>query len=677
MEHLQYTEFSNIVEAQVQKMMDQQEMVLVKVDIDKDVLLDTYLSAFPEEVNPIFRERRSYDCNCCKNYLRNMSTMIGIRKDLSIATIFDGVFNGYFQDVADKMKELVLSAPIKDVFLTRESSFGVRSNLDNRDSSIRWTHLYTKVNPKFVKANAELGCVQSEQKGHYTVLKRSLDELTIESAEVVHDLIDANNLYRGQEYLHSVKAFIDLKSEYDTLEPNKKDLFVWYHANKLGNNARIRNTAIGTLLVDISSGVDLERAVTAFESKVAAPNYKRSSAVITTKMVEQLQEKIRELGYEDSLYRRSATLSDISINDVLYTAVHDTHLNVFDELKADTQAVISKKLSTQKVDYHTFINDVLPNSKKIELLFEDRLKSNLMTMVGPVHESAKNMFNWNNNISWTYAGDVTDAIKERVKEAGGSVDGIFRVSLSWHSLCDLDLSVITPSGKRVCFSNKKHGSIFLDLDYNGLDKHSATDPVENIIFSNSNGLENGVYKFYVHQYNRRSKSMEGFTLQVENDGELQNYSYGKSMRTDEKYNVISARWNGKEFKIIDVWAEFDGRSSAAVTHNGIKTSHFVPVSMIMKSPNHWHDQAVGNEHTFFIVKDCKFNGKIRGFFNEFLTSELRAERKALEVLGSKLMFEPSEDQLSGFGFSSTIKNSFIVRVTQADNNKANCFEVSI
>ena len=58
---------------------------------------------------------------------------------------------------------------------------------------------------------------------------------------------------------------------------------------------------IGTLLVDLASGVDLEAAVRSFESKVAPANYKRPTALITQSMIDSALEKLSELGLEDAV----------------------------------------------------------------------------------------------------------------------------------------------------------------------------------------------------------------------------------------------------------------------------------------------------------------------------------------------------------------------------------------
>jgi hypothetical protein len=83
----------------------------------------------------------------------------------------------------------------------------------------------------------------------------------------------------------------------------------------------------------------------------------------------------------------------------------------------------------------------------------------------------------------------------------------------------------------------------------------------------------------------------------------------------------------------------------------------------MLSPNYWDEQqGTGNLHYMFILKDCKNDGQPRGFFNEFLKNELTPHRRVFEALGSRMRVEPSDNQLSGLGFSSTIRNSIVAKV---------------
>lgn len=62
----------------------------------------------------------------------------------------------------------------------------------------------------------------------------------------------------------------------------RKDNWCWANFNRVGC-ARIRNTAIGTLLVNISSGLELDDCVTAYERIMAPENYQRPKSIVTKK----------------------------------------------------------------------------------------------------------------------------------------------------------------------------------------------------------------------------------------------------------------------------------------------------------------------------------------------------------------------------------------------------------
>ena len=83
------------------------------------------------------------------------------------------------------------------------------------------------------------------------------------------------------------------------------------------DQTRIKNAVIGTLLTDISEGYDLDDAVKSYESKVAPTNYKRPTALITQKIIDSAMKTIEELGISESLKRRYAIISDLSVNNVI------------------------------------------------------------------------------------------------------------------------------------------------------------------------------------------------------------------------------------------------------------------------------------------------------------------------------------------------------------------------
>ena len=148
-------------------------------------------------------------------------------------------------------------------------------------------------------------------------------------------------------------------------------------------------------------------------------------------------------------------------------------------------------------------------------------------------------------------------------------------------------------------------------------------------------------------------------------------SYGAEV-TYELIDGQSKAWNHfhgaittKHFHTSPGQAIGEFNTAAAVFKRGLTELTHEAINTVMYSPNHWDGQAVGNKHWFFVLDGCRNDEPTRGIYNEYLKSELDKHRKVFEVLGSKTMCPPTEEQLSGLGFSSTRGDSVIVQVTTA------------
>lgn len=164
-----------------------------------------------------------------------------------------------------------------------------------------------------------------------------------------------------------------------------------------------------------------------------------------------------------------------------------------------------------------------------------------------------------------------------------------------------------------------------------------------------------------HNCNSCRESVDtGFTLEIEYNGEVRQFVYDKPVK--HKENVMVAEITYSKSKGIQIRELIPSTSNSSIGIWNIDTNKFHKVTVMMLSPNYWDEQGIGNKHYFFMLDDCKNPEPVRGFFNEYLNSELTPHRKVFEVLADKMKTPYQEHQLSGLGFSSTMRNSVIVKV---------------
>ena len=635
---------------------------LYLTDVSKDEMWETYQNSFPDNTNPIFRERREYDCNCCKQFIRQFGNVVMIKGD-QVVSIWDVETQYPFDAVAKKMSEYIKSAKIVDIHVAKQASFGTDFNFDNINNQ-RWDHFYIKLPAAFVVRSSESEeAIQGRVRSTKDVFLRALTEITDNAIETTLELINQNSLYRGVEFKEIIMDFLKRKKEFS--KTAYKELYVWSTVKSVpGAVAHIRNSSIGTLLVNLSEGMDLDAAVTAFERVMAPSNYKRPNAIFTKRMIEEAEKTITALGLGNSLARRFAILDDITVNNVIYVnrGVNvKGATNVFEQLKNEAATTPKSFDKVEEIAIEDFIAKVLPSANNVEVLIKNNQLGNMMSLIAPQDVTAPTMFKWDNNFSWAYNGDITDSIKERVKAAGGNTTAPLRVSLSWHNYDDLDLHCYEPN-YHIYFGQKHSPYIggFLDVDMNaGVSK--SRNAVENIAWNDLSKLKEGVYRIAVNNFAKREAS-NGFEIQFEVEGEIYDFSFANNPKDNETIEVLSFSYSKKDgIKLLSPSATSTSTRQEDIW--GLKTNQFVEVSTIMFSPNYWDEKAVGNKHYFFMLKDCVNKSTPRGFFNEFLKEDLNQHRKVFEALGSKMLVEASDNQLSGIGFSSTQRNELIVKVT--------------
>lgn len=633
--------------------------VLFVADVVKEAMWDLYLDSFSPE------EKQHHNCNNCKQFIRQYGGMVIIQNN-KLVTVWDFIPEDveYLHSI-QALGNYVRNSKIRDRFFNEFLSLGTDYNTDIA-SGTTWEHFHVMA-PSYVKQKKDkIPTLCHEFRTTKEVFKRGMDELTIDSIEVVLDLIAQDTLYRGKEAENVLKAYLNYQRAYVNVSIEERDNHCWDVVGQVGTSSllSLRNTAIGTLLVDISKGEELDYAVTAYEKIMAPTNYKRSKPILSQRQIDDANKVVEEMGIRESLGRRFATPEDISVNNLLFVNRNSKKAtDVFEELKEEVQISPRSFNAVAEITIDKFIEEVLPTVTSMDILVENDHLNNLVSVIAPKDAEAPNLMKWNNPFSWSYVNELTDSnIKERVKAAGGNVNGVIRVSMSWFNYDDLDIHVGQPNGTKIGFDSwkkpqKSPESGQLDVDMNA---HNGTtrEGVENITWDDEKKMLEGEYIVRVNQYAKREAKDYGFIVEIECNGELFTFENKQSLNTEEWATVCRFNYSKKEGIKFP-----EGVTSAVISKEkwGINTNRFQKVSMIMNSPNYWDGQ-IGNKHTIFVIEGAKNDETPRGFYNEFLNEDLSKVRKVFEVLGAKLKVEPSDRQITGLGFSSTQRNHIICRV---------------
>lgn len=648
---------------------------LFTVAADQDAIWSRYLSAFPPGTDPIFRVRTEHDCSCCRHFIRAVGPVVAVLNG-TLTTIWDvtGLSEPY-QSVADALANYVRGLPICDTWVTKEAAYGAdttRGIVGNE--TVLFRHFFTTT-PTFAHSHKP-DTVRGDRRTKYELLKRAVCELKAEALDTVADLIADNAIYRGREHARAVDEFRRIHAQICGMTEPRRDWALW----ALSRNpvARFRNTAIGSLVDDLSKGVDLEAAVRAFETKVAPENYRRPTALVTKKMIEEASKTVRELGLEDALPRRHARMEDVSVSSVLFVdrAVRSRLRGgglveeILGTLAVENDSAAQVRAKAERITADRFLQEVLPKSESVDLYLTNDLLPNLASITAPVHEGAGRLFKWGNAFAWSYAGGAADTIRERVKRAGGQVEGVaLRVSLAWSNYDDLDLHVEDAKGEHFFYAHK--GDV-LDVDMNAI-SGTTRSPVENMRWTRRT-LRDGIYRFWVNQYQQREREDPGFEVEVEADGRLQNFSFSGTVRQGENIAVIEIHIVDGKLEDIVSLNRVEARSASRECW-GLTTGKWARVTAVVESPNYWGvDDGSGNKHHFFLLEGCRNPDPVRGMYNEFLRPELNAHRKVLEILAEKMKCPPADEQLSGVGFSETLVKEVAVQVTSPRSRR--CFLVT-
>ena len=712
---LEYTmkEFQKEIQSQLNLMAKTGK--LFRSSITGSEVWDLYISGFVKD--PIFRDPNSseHNCNLCKNFIRRYGNIVSIDENNKIITIWDNITESEYSNSAKNISKKLKSAKIQEVFFetwnelnslnyekcSKSNSIfrlGLAKNVKRytkeeaekfgvvKPNEIReFNHLHLDIPNQFVDMSGNsIEAIMAGYRDAKNVFQRGMEAISLDTLKLVKDLINQGSLLDGATHLHKIETIIPLKEQYDELSKKEEDNWCWVNSYKF-QFAKFRNELIGVLCSELSEGMDLNEACKNWNKRVDPANYMKATAPITKKQIEEARKFVEENGYEESFNRRFANIDDIKVSEILHSNVGTGKIksvSMFDNVKStSTRHKRSEFDNVEEVSIEKFMKDILPTCTSIEAFLQNKHEGNLVSLTTANIPDSKPIFKWDNNYSWTYNGNLAgkSQLAERVTSKGGRIDGVFRFTHSWNELEPnqslMDLHVFFPGSNHNEYKNNCH-------DYYGNDKrigwNKRTDlktkgnqdvdytaaapkgyiPVENITFPDLALMPEGVYTCKIHNWSFRGTGGKG-RAEIAFGNEIYEYIY-PATKNKEWVTIAKITLKNGQFTIEHILQPTQGISKEIY---GLETNQFHKVNLVCLSPNHWAENNVGNKHYFFMLENCKSPVSIRSFHNENLISDLLVHRKVMEVLGATNMIEPSDKQLSGLGFNSTVFDSITLKLS--------------
>lgn len=690
-----FKEFNNVIQQQFTAM---QQFKLFRLNISGQQIWEKYLAGFKPGQDPVFRDPNSttHTCNNDSNFIRRYGNIVAINNNMEIVSMFDiDVTGSIYEDTVRGIQEYIKTGKVIDVFfetfqelnsLPYEScnkkqelfQLGMQKTLKkytqeeadkfgkvNTETIYEFNHFHVFLSKQFVDMSGKsVESIMGSYRDAKQVFSRAMEEIPLDTLELVRDLILQGSLLNGDAHLYKVNEFIPLKKEYDNVPANVKDAWCWNKSYNLPI-AKFRNELIGTLCVELAEGKDINEACKTWNIRVDPVNYMKASAPITKNQIQQAEKFVEENGYTESFNRRFATIEDIDISEIKHMNIgtkEEKPAGLFAGVKPATSTrhkrAEFKDIETVRID--KFMSDILPTCTSIEMFLENRLQNHLVVLTTANNQNSKPIFKWSNNYSWSYNGNLTGAsqIKEAVASKGGKVDGVLRFSIMWADgdgdNSDLDAHCKEPSGNLIFHADRKSKFTGGNLDID-IRTPSGKLAVENITWPELRRMKDGTYTFLVKQFSARNS--KGFKAEIEFNGEVYQYEYPRPV--DGTIEVAKVKLENGVFSITHKLPE----TTSSKTLWNLNTNEFHKVTLACLSPNHWGDNNVGNKHYFFMLEGCKSDTPMRSFHNENLIGDLLEHRKVMEVLASATMLQPTNKQLAGVGFNATVRDEVIVKLT--------------
>lgn len=367
-------------------------------DVD---LWEVYLGAFPEE------HRQEHNCNCCKQFLRNVGSIVYINSNgIPRSILWDTQQDyGYFNPIVEALANAVEKAKIVGLYLNNYKSGGRHLGAEELGG---WNHFYLTLADRHVEekiGSRDKQCGEISER--FKMVVNAVTKFDHSTVETVLGLAESGTLHRPEKVLGQLKWFYELGESFHGVAVRKgihtRNNLIWRAvATAPVGFANICSGVSSALLEDIQNGVDTDTAVQKHNVKMRGDRYLRPTTH-SAGNVKAANKLIEELGYERSFDRRFARLEDLELKwrpiPKANTAKVEAAGGMFDVLLKEDKPIRDARFGGT-MTWARFEKDILGNAERIEVLVPST--GNFFAFTAPVHDDAPLIFQWDNGIG-TYS----------------------------------------------------------------------------------------------------------------------------------------------------------------------------------------------------------------------------------------------------------------------------------
>lgn len=344
---------------------------IFETNVDTGLLWAAYLQSFPLE------ERQHHNCSCCRHFIQRFGHLVAVNPNGTLRSVTWPSLPGsnpYSHGLA-AMRRIVEAARIERPFYSKERTYGTPVT----GGEVEWTHMYARPHASFIHTNRIKAPHQlaADKVQNFTIVRRALSEWPLVKLTEAKLLLETGGLAGAHNVLPGLTWLLNLATERDG---GANDNQLWADVVKASDAfCHPRSGAIGSLMDDLMSGMDVQSVKNRFAAVMNPYTYQRSSHTITAGAVNQAEKLLAASGCAASLSRRVAKLDEVELIWTPSGSPGTTQAQPAAQVEAPrifghllpADAGVSPALGTLRAGSMTwakFSAQILPSARAIEVL---------------------------------------------------------------------------------------------------------------------------------------------------------------------------------------------------------------------------------------------------------------------------------------------------------------------